>query len=1241
MHLKELRINGFKSFADATRLHFDPGVTAIVGPNGCGKSNIADAIRWVLGEQSAKALRGGKMQDVIFEGTDDRKPLPLCEVALTFTDCEKELGEGFNEIEICRRVSRDDGGEYLLNGKSCRLKDIQRIFMDTGIGRTSYSIMAQGQIDQILSTNPTERRAIFEEAAGITRYKAQRRETLNKLKLVEGNLTRLTDVIGEVQRQIGSLRRQASKAVRYKRLRYRLEKLDLAWSAFQFAGLCREVNELSTNAKRLQETGAGHRSRLAAAETQVEALREKRKTLSEHLQVAQQAVFDLRSEKEQAENRAGLAEARIGDLSFRLEETTNEISSLEKQLAELEETLRGSSQQKEKQDAVFRESDEVFRQKNAALLEARQKLDDYEQQIQVNRRAVLVAENEWTRERNRISSLEVDFKADEKRLEALAGDEKGLAEEVSSAEAEKQRTEAEVAGAKAEETRLTEKFRELREQVEGQRGEVREAEKTLQEQERENARLVSRLKTLEQLRERLEGFSEGAKALLQGKCGEAFSPQDMVPLTRGLKLKAGYGPFLEQLLGAALEMVAVDSPETAQAAVKALHEGQWGRACLQFPVPGRAPQEEVLRTGVAQAPDFLEPAIDFFTAKAKKSSVETLQPLLAGCYLADSLESFLPWWEKNPDFPFRLVVTREGDLVEARGLLFGGSRKSKNNTILQREAEIQESEQHLAEGQEKTKTLQEAGDGARKILAEAEKTLEHTRQELSTASQKRGSLEAAAKAAARALEEVERRRNKFSGEKDKLVARIEEARGKYEEACARVEKAKRNYEERKKEAHQHEEGMGNLREEVEKHRQAVEEERFALAEKRQRLEMLDRGLAEAGQRRERARLNLAQKQQDQGSFDKQKKDLQEQVRRQREKAGKFSSEMAEAQKRVEELREKSRVLEDELSTLDRDTQKLRKENEQSSNELHRIEVRLAQLASKKEHFVEECQREYEVELETVDWVLSLWEVEAEPPGKHPLDLEEEEDGPPAAARSPEALTDEERAKIEAQTEWSTVSEEVQKLRGRLQSMGPVNLVAIEEYAELKERHEFLQAQCNDLTESRDQLVRAIDEINERSQTQFQTIFAQIKKNFAYTFEKLFGGGKADLELLECEDPLESGVEIIAQPPGTRLKTLVLLSGGQKTMTAVSLLFAIYMVKPSPFCVLDELDAPLDEANIGRFTSMLREFTSKSQFLIITHNKRTISEAGAIFGVTMEEKGVSKVVSMRFSREKEEPEAVAG
>ena len=426
MYLKALKLHGFKSFADATTLRFEPGVTAVVGPNGCGKSNIADAIRWVLGEQSAKALRGGKMQDVIFEGVDTRKPAQLCEVSLLLTECEKQLGSDFHEIEITRRVHRDGQSEYFFNGQACRLKDIHRLFMDTGIGRTSYSIMAQGQIDQVLSSKPEERRAVFEEAAGITKYKSQRREALNKLALTDQNLARVSDVIGEVSRQIGSLRRQAAKAMRYKRLSHRLRHLSLAASGFQHGQLARTLGELEGRVTALRSQAEARRSSLEAQQGTLDDRKGQRARLNQRVQDAQQAVFDLRSQKEASENAASLAQIKRSGLEDRLTSSRDNLGELEMQLKEVTAQFDTGAQDKQMQLGLLGSSDAVFQQRNRELAIAEGELSKLGQELQQAKFQLLQFESTVARLRTDCSGYEVDQKTSVHRHDLVAQELAGV-----------------------------------------------------------------------------------------------------------------------------------------------------------------------------------------------------------------------------------------------------------------------------------------------------------------------------------------------------------------------------------------------------------------------------------------------------------------------------------------------------------------------------------------------------------------------------------------------------------------------------------------------------------------------------------------------------------------------------------------------------------------------------------------------------------------------------------------------
>ncbi|HEY8931706.1 MAG TPA: AAA family ATPase, partial [Rariglobus sp.] len=531
MHLKALKLHGFKSFADPTTLRFEPGVTAIVGPNGCGKSNVADSIRWVLGEQSAKALRGGKMQDVIFEGADTRKPAQLCEVSLLLTDCEKQLGSEFHEIEIMRRVHRDGQGEYFFNGQPCRLKDIQKLFMDTGIGRTSYSIMAQGQIDQILSSKPEERRAVFEEAAGITKYKSQRKEALSKLTLTESNLVRVADVVTEISRQIGSLRRQASKALRHKKLTWRLRHLALAHHGYHYAQVSTTLAHLEEQFIQLKAAAETRRAHLQQQQSALEGQKARRSQLNQRVQEAQQAVFDLRSEKEQAENAANLSQIKRSGLTDRLESSRANLGELEFQLHELSSQVDTGAQDKEQQLTLLGSSDAVFQDRNRELAVVEAELTKIEQELQQTKFQLLQFESNVARLRTDCSSYEVDQKTSAHRHESVAGELEQLRQQQSAAAQQLSELTARVEEATVAKARAHQETQDVQIQIGDLTKEFREAQKKLQDIDRQLAQRTARLNLLKQLAEKFEGFGEGAKAILQGRLSASLGETVAAPVT--------------------------------------------------------------------------------------------------------------------------------------------------------------------------------------------------------------------------------------------------------------------------------------------------------------------------------------------------------------------------------------------------------------------------------------------------------------------------------------------------------------------------------------------------------------------------------------------------------------------------------------------------------------------------------------------------------------------------------------
>ena len=1262
MYLKALKLHGFKSFADPSTLRFEPGVTAIVGPNGCGKSNVADAIRWVLGEQSAKALRGGKMQDVIFEGADTRKPAQLCEVSLLLTDCEKQLGSEFHEIEIMRRVYRDGQGEYFFNGQPCRLKDIQKLFMDTGIGRTSYSIMAQGQIDQILSSKPEERRAVFEEAAGITKYKSQRKEALSKLTLTDSNLVRVADVVTEIARQIGSLRRQASKALRFKKLSWRLRHLALAHHGFHFTQVSTTLAQLEEQVIQLRAAADTRRTHLQQQQSALESQKTRRSQLNQRVQEAQQAVFDLRSEKEQAENAANLSHIKRSGLSDRLESSRANLGELEMQLHELSSQVDTGAQDKQLQLTLLGGSDAVFQDRNRELAIVEAELTKLEQELQQTKFQLLQFESNVARLRTDCSSYEVDQKTSAHRHESVAGELEQLRQQQSSAAQQLSELNARVEEATVAKARAHQETQDVQIQIGDLTREFRDAQKKLQDIDRQLAQRTARLNLLKQLAEKFEGFGEGAKAILQGRLAPTLGESTATPITKGLEVAPAHAKAIEALLGSAVEAISVADVATAQKILAQLETEQIGSVCLQVSgLTSQAASSGALPAGLLPAT----------SALLNLDPAHPAAALLGACYVAENLHAFLDFWKDNPSFSFLAVATAKGEIVDRRGLVFGGFAKKSSNSIVQREIDLRETARLLADDQKAHDEQKAVIDSLNARLAEAEVTLEEKRAEVLEASQNVATVQSEERNAQRSLEEIGNKANRMDSELQGLEAQRNETQARFERAQAALTEAATAVEAGRARIHEIETRITELRTDRDMKRETLGQARLELAERRQKVEVLDRGIADMERRRGQLSEILVQRQQEIEVWTDQITSLESESDNQKSRASQIAETLVVAQQQVEQIRKDLANVEREIGGVENSQEGIRTDAEKAQADFSRCEVSLAQNKSRAQFLEEDVQREFQIRVGQYDWRALLWRSEDDPPDLKALDLDDDEDeaeggsqkpdvSPEPAAASAEGdpsvtaesatapkrrkkkgpkpdPTEDDLVALEASADWNAVKAEVDALRQRLAGMGAVNTGAIEEYAELKQRYDFLKGQSDDLNNAKADLIKTIDEINQTSMNQFQITFDQIKKNFVYTFQTLFGGGIANLELIVTDDILESGIEITAQPPGTKLKGITLLSGGQKTLTAVALLFALYMVKPSPFCLLDELDAPLDESNIGRFTDLLKKFVGESQFIIITHNKRTVSAAQAIYGVTMEERGVSKTVSMKFNQNKSDIE----
>ncbi|MBN1404491.1 MAG: chromosome segregation protein SMC [Opitutales bacterium] len=1228
MFLKELRIQGFKSFADQTLLALKPGITAIVGPNGCGKSNIADALRWVLGEQSTKSLRADAMADVIFQGSTKRKPLSLCEVALTFADCEETLGTSFNELEIARRVTRDGSSDYFINGAKARLKDIQLLFMGTGVGQVSYSFLLQGRIDQILSSNPSERRAIFEEAAGISRYKTQRRDAMDKLRGVEADLARVGDVLDEVTRRIGTLRRQASKAVRYKLLNERAGHLELALSAWERERLAREINEASAVVEGTRTRLFKSRAAMEKSAEQIASLREGLLASEEKLAQARQAVYELQAGRDKAMAAAETAAVRRRDHLAHKDLVSGELSEMDAEKAGLEESARQRKEMRAKLMELFGQGDGALDERARELQEARKELEETEQELSSARQRQIQADSALARQRTLVARLDADLEASQERSAALAEEMRLAADELSAERREQEQVQSMREQLEERRDNEAEALQRAKTQAQSAVASLEAVRKEIRELERTHDSLCTRANMLEELQKRMEGFSGGAKAILQGKLSDAVpSSAQCALLMETMDVEERWTGAVEMLLGSGIDALTIDSAQDAESLRDELMRGRHGQACLILP-PQNAAHKPVDATDMAPQP---LAALDVIRAR-RQDSAPVLQSLFSQCWLFETLADFLACREANPGWRFAKVATLDGCTVDACGMVTIGHGGERKDSFLLRQSQIRSLREEAAAKQDLLAALgereDEADESARRATGAvnaATQALAASDQELALLrGQERGTSERMARAAAR----METRR----GEQQRIEAGRMEAERKILQAREELEAIERATKSGGGELNALEEAIAVARSRTEDMRTSYEALRMEHAGRKQRLEMAHREVAEVERMLQEWTLRRQRRESDSSRHAEQISTLEAEIEDQQALAAKMQEELEGAHKVQEQRRDETAAAQRHVHALEQDLAEQRKGQDELADALTKQEVALVKLNSSMEFLAEEVEREHSLKLENVDWREQILLAGEAPPERLQIDMDDEPmlDQIACACKEPTA---EEIAAVPL-PDWADIKAQAYAHRERIDALGAINLLAIEEYQELRERHSFLKTQSDDLWQAREKLLAAIEEINKSSMDLFRNTFLQIQANFRYTFETLFGGGEASVELVDSDDPLEAGVEINARPPGTRLRSIALLSGGQKTMTAMALLFAIYMVKPSPFCVLDEIDAPLDEANVSRFSNMLERFLDHSQFFIITHNKHTIARANTIYGVTMEERGVSRVLSMRMDRKDE-------
>jgi chromosome segregation protein len=1219
MYLKNLTALGFKSFADKITMDFKQGITSIVGPNGCGKSNVADAIRWVLGEQSAKALRGSGMQDVIFSGTDKRKALGMAEVSLTLGDIDGEhlkaagVEIDYNEVTVTRRVFRDGGSEYFINKTPCRLRDIQQLFMGTGVGRTSYSIMAQGNITQILSSKPEDRRMIFEEAAGITKFKVQKRESLRKLEHTDRNLERVSDLIREVKRQIGSLQRQAGKAKRFQKFQIELQHLDTQLARHRFDVLQGEIYQKKTEVEKLREEIESSSGGVLKAENEISQLRERLMALEQEIGRTQQRGMELKAEADQSEERIRYNQERMQELESQNKQALEEITRSEDRRLASEEELASVNERLEGANAELGQHRIALESRREGVGKIEADIQRRLEELRTAQAQSFTAAQELTRVRNEINALDLQMRGNVVRHEKLSSEKIQLEEErtrleerlnefSANVEAEKQNVANSRGTVEQRQTRL----RELQEELNVAAGE-------LDVLTRRQAELKSRLNVLEQLQESHEGFGEGALAALKQ------SESVLGTLADKISVPDQYVQAIETALGANLQLILTDRSESARAIIADLTEKKDGRASIASldlrMTADSASQTFVSPNGFVPVDEGgAKPIAALSVVEVDEASSTLLKSLLGRTYIVPNLAAATEFWNQKPGE--RDFVTLDGELLDRHGVFTGGTKNGNGgamSSLLARKNQIEQLRVQLTELQGQVDVASRAKGALQSEQTQLQAGLQEAQSQLRKQEVEIATREGEYNVLQNSLRVLHQKIDTVVYEIQSLGEQDREGKDKREALAANISELEKRDEELQGSVQGLNTGLDEFRQGRDAANGELTEAKVELATKeekcaslRNQQRPLEVRIAEMKQLAEQRRSEIA-------SFS--------------ERATRSEAEIATARQKIESLRhEREQIaetlkgkatertaLEGEIEMREEGLRTGRRALEANQEKRGALDVELAEKNMTVQNLNERVQQKYQINLEDVrgECITITWADEGQ-------------------AKVETVLPDE----LESQglsTNWEDVAKQVNLLQEKLDGMGPVNLVAIEEYEETEQRYEFLTNQHDDLVSAKTELMEVISRINVQTKQMFTETFDKIRENFKEMFTEIFNGGKADLILVDKENVLESGIDIVARPPGKKLQGISLLSGGEQTMTAVALLFAIYQVKPSPFCVLDELDAPLDESNINRFIGILKRFLDHSQFIIITHNKRTIGIADVLYGVTMQERGVSKIVSVKFHK----------
>ena len=1173
MYLKSIEMKGFKSFASKMTMEFHDGVTAIVGPNGSGKSNVSDAVRWVLGEQSAKQLRGGNMQDVIFAGTQSRKPIGFASVAITLDNSDHKLNIDYPSVTVTRRLYRSGESEYMINGTACRLKDIQELFYDTGIGKEGYSLIGQGQIDKILSGKPEERRELFDEAAGIVKFKRRKEAALKKLEKEEGNLVRVTDILTELTKQVVPLERQAEKAKIYLQKREELKEREIAVffiNEERTDGILKELRGKYTDAKNeLEETDGAY-----------EEAKRKCESLDESISAIDERINGLRSDIDGINEKRQQGEARIGILKEQIKSARSNRELFSAQLKNSQDEHKRRAEMLEEYEKEARGLEESFNESKRKADEASKALEDVRARLQAgNKEAergkaalieLLNARSGIKEKGQRYITLQEQINVRRSSLTARMlklSDEKNRLRE----NEEKTRTEYEKICSDIE--KAEQEFKETEDSLLEIKKKLTETDAALDECMTEYHRQESLLESLTNLAERYEGYGNSVKRVMELKNS---NPGILGVVAEIISTEKKYETAIETALGGSLQNIVTDNEATAKYLIEYLKRGRYGRATfLPLTAVKRSDKKTVLDDeGVIGSASSLVSCEERFRPLADM--------LLGRTLVVDTIDHAIAVGRKYRHQ--HRMVTLEGELISPGGAMTGGSYKNNSN-LLGRGRQIEE----LTKKVKSSKRELESKEELIASLKRERNVIRNDQSELNDRLQQlyldRNTAEVNLRAAVEQSDSIISDSSSLDKEKSELARQNKEI-----ESFMKDTEAKMN--------------------------ESVEQERVInekIQEHLNEIEKLSSEEQEKAAEAEKARLELS------GILQK-KEFIVQNINRVKSEADRIASDIESAKERIESESKESGLREETVKDYIAETEKYKEEIKRLGQELDaktdeksRLNLEYKALFAKREEL---SKTRSLLDKETFRLETAIEKSEAEKEKNISYLWEEYELTPAQIKRDPE----DERSRTQ-------LLKEISSIKAEIKGLGSVNVNAIEEYKEVKERYEFLSGQHSDIVAAAENLKGIISELDKGMRKQFAEEFAHIRDEFNSVFKKLFGGGMGTLELVEDEDILEAGVRIIAQPPGKKLQNMMQLSGGEKTLTAIALLFSIQNLKPSPFCILDEIEAALDDANVDRFSKYLHRLSKSTQFIVITHRRGTMTAADRLYGITMQEKGVSTMVSV--------------